>query len=566
MKKIKDFRMKRIYDMVSIIKLISLILASIVFIQGLFAEKLLLEYMLNSNSDIFEGLMAIYVLLLIYLILVFSRDIKYGKKNDKSGNLVENTFFVINFFIGILISGGYESPYKILFLFIICSSTIEEGLKTGITIAGISSALILSLASISLSSNDASIYLQNDIILSGIFILTAWTLGFYVKIEGEHITCLEELLNKDALTGLYNHRYFQEELKEKILLAKKIKKPVSLIFLDIDYFKHYNDINGHQKGDEVLKNIGRIIRENIRKGDIAARYGGEEFTILLPDTNEEKATEISNKIREAVEKENFYGEENQPKGMLTISAGVSVFPDKAKDEMQLLKSSDDALYRAKFFNKNKVETYKSILVDLERDIIEAKDIELVTSVKTLISIINAKDRYTYAHSERVVLYSRLMARKLNLSKKDREDLIYGAYMHDIGKINIPKELLMKKMPLTNEEWEMLKQHPENGVEIIKTIDKLSDAIPIILHHHEKYDGKGYPYGLKGEEIPYSARILCLVDSFDAMTSNRPYNKRKTYEEAIEELKRCSGTQFDPEIVNVFIEVVRENREKFDSLI
>ena len=162
-------------------------------------------------------------------------------------------------------SGGYESPYKILFLFIICSSTIEEGLKTGITIAGISSALILSLASISLSSNDASIYLQNDIILSGIFILTAWTLGFYVKIEGEHITCLEELLNKDALTGLYNHRYFQEELKEKILLAKKIKKPVSLIFLDIDYFKHYNDINGHQKGDEVLKNIGRIIRKILEK-------------------------------------------------------------------------------------------------------------------------------------------------------------------------------------------------------------------------------------------------------------------------------------------------------------
>lgn len=139
-------------------------------------------------------------------------------------------------------------------------------------------------------------------------------------------------------------------------------------------------------------------------------------------------------------------------------------------------------------------------------------------------------------------------------------------MHDIGKINITEDVLMKRMPLTNEEWEMLQHHSENGVEIVRTIDRLSDAIPIILHHHERYDGTGYPYRLKGDEIPYLARILCVVDSFDAMTSDRPYNKRKTYEEAIEELKRCSGTQFDPEIVNVFIEVVRENREKFDSLI
>lgn len=394
--------------------------------------------------------------------------------------------------------------------------------------------------------------------------LTAWILGFYVKVEGEHIKQLEELINLDALTGLYNHRSFQEKLKKTILLSKKTKKPVSMIFFDIDYFKHYNDLNGHQKGDEVLKTIGEIVKANIRDDDFAARYGGEEFAIILPETNEEDAIKIANKIRETVEKESFYGEENQPNKVLTISAGVSVFPDRAKDEVQLLKSADDALYRAKFFNKNRVERYKSILEELEKDI-EDKDIELVSSVKTLISVINAKDRYTYGHSERVVLYSRLMANKLNLSKKDKENLIYGAYMHDIGKINIPKEVLMKKMPLTNEEWEMLKQHPENGVEIIKTIDSLSGAMPIILHHHERYDGKGYPYGLKGEEIPFLARILCIVDSFDAMTSNRPYNKRKTYEEAIEELKRCSGAQFDPELSNAFIEVIKENSEKFDSL-
>ncbi|MDZ7542899.1 HD domain-containing protein, partial [Clostridium perfringens] len=185
-----------------------------------------------------------------------------------------------------------------------------------------------------------------------------------------------------------------------------------------------------------------------------------------------------------------------------------------------------ALYRAKFFNKNRVETYTSILDELKNDIDE-KDIELVTSIKTLISVINAKDKFTYGHSERVVLYSRLLAEKLNLNKIDKDTLIYGAYMHDIGKINISQEILMKKMPLTSEEWEIIKQHSENGDEIIRPVKSLEKMIPIILHHHEKYNGMGYPRGLKGEEIPYLARVLTVVDSFDAMTSNRPYNKRKT---------------------------------------
>jgi len=560
---IKDNRTIQINNIVSIVKLSSLMLTSIIFFWYIFDGK-------NVNLGLFytqTTSILIYVtglgLFLIYFLWTFSIK-KFSKRDLKYGNWIEKVIFIAIFFYAINVTGGYQSPYKILFLFIICSVTIEEGLKTGLTIASISSCLILFLDLISGSNQEVNTYFQNDIILSGIFMLTAWTLGFYVKIEGEHIKKLEELVNFDALTGLYNHKSFQERLKEEVFLSEKVQKPVSMIFFDIDYFKHYNDLNGHQKGDEVLKTIGEIVKANIRDDDFAARYGGEEFAIILPETNEEEAIKIANKIREAVEKESFYGEENQPNKVLTISAGVSVFPDRAKDEVQLLKSADDALYRAKFFNKNRVERYKSILEELEKDI-EDKDIEVVSSVKTLISVINAKDRYTYGHSERVVLYSRLMANKLNLSKKDKENLIYGAYMHDIGKINIPKEVLMKKMPLTNEEWEMLKQHPENGVEIIKTIDSLSGAMPIILHHHERYDGKGYPYGLKGEEIPFLARILCIVDSFDAMTSNRPYNKRKTYEEAIEELKRCSGAQFDPELSNAFIEVIKENSEKFDSL-
>ncbi len=244
--------------------------------------------------------------------------------------------------------------------------------------------------------------------------------------------------------------------------------------------------------------------------------------------------------------------------------GISVYPYKAKSDVELIKSADDALYRAKFFNKNRVEAYTSILDELKNDIDE-KHIDLVTSIKTLISVINAKDRYTYGHVERVVLYSRLLADKLKLAEEDKKNFIYGAYMHDIGKINISREILNKKMPLTKEEWEILKQHPLNGVEIIKPVGSLQNISDLILHHHERYDGKGYPDKLKGEDIPFLARALTVVDSFDAMTSNRPYNRRRTYEEAIEELKRCSNTQFDSYIVEKFIEVIIENKDSFDDL-
>ncbi|EKY28333.1 HD domain protein [Clostridium celatum DSM 1785] len=155
----------------------------------------------------------------------------------------------------------------------------------------------------------------------------------------------------------------------------------------------------------------------------------------------------------------------------------------------------------------------------------------------------------------MVIYSRIIAEGLGLDIEDKNNLVYGAYLHDIGKINISKEILNKKGKLTDEEWNELKQHPENGVEIIKPVKSLEKVIPLILHHHERYDGKGYPYNLKGEEIPYLSRILTIADSFDAMTSSRPYNIRKSYDEALEELKRCKGLQFDPELVDKFIEIL-----------
>lgn len=556
MKNVKNDKRKQISDIVSIVRLSSLLFMGIILCET-FNDKINIDvWNFESYNQYVILSLPLIIISFIYYIWSFLTKNIINKENNIFSN-IEIAFFILIFSVAIMICGVNQNQYKFIYLFIIITTTIQFGMKKGLIVSAISSSIILIMDIMLLSKNEMSIYFQDDIILAGVFFLTAWPLGVYVKIEGEHIKKLENIINIDGLTEVYNHGYFCEILAEKVKIGEKENTPVSMIFLDIDYFKNYNDIYGHQKGDYVLKRVGEIIKNNIRDEDIPARYGGEEFAIILPDTYEKQALDIAEKLRIEIENEVFYGEENQPNGKLTASIGVSVYPDKAQNDVELIKSADDALYRAKFFYKNRVEAYVSILDEIKTNIDE-KDIELVTSIKTLISVINAKDRYTYGHVERVVAYARIIADKLQLSENDKKILIYAAYMHDIGKINISKDILIKKMKLTSDEWEVLKQHPANGVEIIKSVKSLKMLIPLIISHHEKYDGTGYPNGLKGEEIPYLARILTVIDSFDAMTSNRPYNNRKTYDEGLIELERCSGTQFDPEIVKAFVEAIRSS--------
>lgn len=562
MRKMQDDKTNKINEIVSIVKLAMLLFSAIIFFKRFFHYNKLSTRV--SYYSLIYVIIGIVLLSLIYTMWIFPRSNKISDIHIKYVYLVENLIFLFIILILIYVSGSYASEYKFLFIFMIIITTIQSGMKHGIMIACLSSLIILIMDIICVPNLIVNEYFEQDLILAGVFILIAWPLGFYVKVESEHIEKLESLVNKDGLTEVYNHRFFHDTLSKEIVRCKNNNKVLSMIFIDIDYFKHYNDLYGHQKGDEVLKAIGKILRDNTRIEDIVARYGGEEFSILLYDTEEEEAIDIAENIRKEIEYTHFEGEENQPNGNLTVSIGISIYPHKAKNDVELIKSADDALYRAKFFNKNRVEAYTSILDELKNDIDE-KHIDLVTSIKTLISVINAKDRYTYGHVERVVLYSRLLADKLKIGEEDKKILIYGAYMHDIGKINISREILNKKMALTKKEWEILKQHPVNGVEIVKPVTSLHNISDIIRHHHERYDGRGYPDNLKGENIPFLARALTVVDSFDAMTSNRPYNRRKTYEEAIEELKQCSDTQFDPYIAEKFIEVIMENKDSFDDL-
>lgn len=560
MNKFENSRRKKIYEMVSIVKLLSILFCGIiVFSQYPTWNKANIQwYKYNALNT---AVISMCVLGIMYQFWAFSY--KKEKLDVKIHEIVEIILFMITFSVLILLSGGPRSQHKFLFLFIIITVTIEFGMMYGITIASMAAAFVLIVDLNGMIGSDVNIYFENDLILAGIFILTAWLLGYYVNIEKVYRQEMTELANRDELTGLYNHRFFQDALTEQLQRAQSKNIPVSLLLMDIDFFKYYNDIYGHEAGDRVLKRIGEILGNNTTNQDVAARYGGEEFAIILPNYTETQALSKAETIRKIVEQAPIQGEENLPNKKLTVSVGVSCVPERVKTKQDLIKSADDALYRAKFFQKNRVETYYSILEELKKDIDE-EHIDLISSIKTLISVINAKDRYTYGHTERVVIYCDLMADHIGLSQMDKKVLKYSAYLHDIGKIQIPEEILNKKMSLTDEEWRLLKKHPVNGVEIIKPVEDLKDVVPLILHHHEQYDGKGYPEGLAGDAIPYLARILSVADSFDAMTSNRPYNRRKTYEEAVEELNRCSGSQFDPMITKIFIQMLNVNKDRFEK--
>ena len=375
MKDVKDDKQKQINDIVSIVKLSSLLFTGIILCRYFFRDIDTIMYLSKTYSTFIYLFIPLMVLFFIYCAWTFSNNNKIENNYKDISDKIEIALFILVFTVIIFTCGANESQYKFLYLVIIITTTIQSGMKQGLIVSCISSLIILVMDILMDPGAVVNIYFQNDLILAGLFILTAWPLGFYVKVEGEHIRKLEELINVDGLTELYNHRYFYDTLIEKIKIGKRNNKPVSMIFIDIDYFKQYNDTHGHQKGDHVLKKIGKIIKTNARKDDIPARYGGEEFAIILPNTDEEQAMDIAENLRKEIEVTYFEGEENQPGGKITASIGVSVYPDKAKDDIEVIKSADDALYRAKFFNKNRVEAYTSILDEIKKNIDE-KDISI----------------------------------------------------------------------------------------------------------------------------------------------------------------------------------------------
>ncbi|MED0686778.1 diguanylate cyclase [Anoxybacillus ayderensis] len=360
--------------------------------------------------------------------------------------------------------------------------------------------------------------------------------------------------NKDYLTGLYNHGYFKDYLKELFRETKKTGSQLSVAFLDLDDFKKYNDYHGHVQGDRLLKFVGEYLKNETKdRGFTVARYGGEEFAIILPKTEKHEAAAFMDQLRKKLNDTPFDGVERLPYRCISFSCGIAEYESDMYEESELLHKADQALYYSKAQGKNNVQLYDEKRIS--RDALKFK--EDLDAIEEQLKLLLYKDVYTYRHSKRVFTYAMEFSDRLPLTEEEKRTLILGALVHDIGKIEVSRDIINKKGKLTSDEWEMMKKHVIWGKEIVLSDGRFEEVIPLVELHHERYDGRGYPYGLKGEEIPKLARILCIIDSFDAMTTDRPYQRTKTFSEAIVELRRCSGTQFDPQYVEPFIQMIEE---------
>lgn len=379
---------------------------------------------------------------------------------------------------------------------------------------------------------------------------------------------LTELSITDGLTGLFNHRFLQDRFDFELKRVHRYGGNLSCLLLDIDHFKMINDSYGHQFGDSVLRQIAMIMKTQSREIDICGRYGGEEFMIIT-NLKADDALRYATKLHTAIENHPF--KKGQSSVKVTVSIGIAEYRSDVKFKQQLIERADNALYQAKKDGRNLIRIWKEreCLGDkaLDRGSVEELKLKFelmskkmrntcMESINVLVKAIDAKDPMAKEHSRNVSIYAKMIAESMNMPKTEVEIISNAALLHDIGKISIHNEILSKKDNLTSLEYQALKRHPEIGVNILRELKFLEKELPIILHHHERFDGGGYPHGLKGREIPIGSRIIAVADSFDAMVSGRSYKEKISSEIAIEELKKGCNTQFAPEIVEAFIKAIK----------
>jgi diguanylate cyclase (GGDEF)-like protein/PAS domain S-box-containing protein len=396
----------------------------------------------------------------------------------------------------------------------------------------------------------------------------------------------------DSQTGLYNHAHFYERLTEEVERSKRYGEGCAVVMMDVNNFKHYNDSRGHQAGDEALFLLADCIRKAIRRSDIAFRYGGDEFAVILPHTGSARAQLVVNRINRRIAAR--LKEMGDPAAAwLGLSAGVASCPEDAATAGDLVTIADTALYDAKRVASARAvmgqghsieslacppgavqETQPRVLSAATRELAAAlqdvgvPDLSTDLNVHTVAAIGAAaeiKDPYIRGHQQRASRWAAAIAEQMGLSPELVRDIKIAGLLHDLGKVSISEHILNKPGKLTEEEFAKIKEHPALGaMMIISAVEGLQRIVPIVHHHHERFDGKGYPDGLAGEDIPLEARIMSVVDVFDAMTHERSYRKALSREKAIAELKRGAGTQFDPAVVEAFLALAKRPGEKLPA--
>ncbi len=368
----------------------------------------------------------------------------------------------------------------------------------------------------------------------------------------------------DELTGLPNRLAIAGTLFTEAERSARYRRPIAVIFADIDHFKTVNDSYGHEAGDVVLRGVADALRGRLRATDVVGRYGGEEFMIVLPETTIEDAAALAEKLRLDVSGGSHAVGGGQVVNV-TASFGVAGgMGDRIRADT-IVREADGAMYAAKALGRDQVYTF--VEPDDDSTIISnpisptgrARAVELGraahgAAAEAIASMISPLPHYRGQPSALIATIVTALAERLSLPAYEVDKIRVAALLHDVGKVGVPQEILDKPSALTPVEWRSIVQHPRIGQVILEQATTLRDAVPIILHHHERFGGEGYPNGLRGQEIPLGARIVAIADAYDAMIQDRPYKARISHEAAVQELRKHAGTQFDPELVEMFCEL------------
>jgi diguanylate cyclase (GGDEF)-like protein/PAS domain S-box-containing protein len=359
----------------------------------------------------------------------------------------------------------------------------------------------------------------------------------------------------DPLTGIFNRRYFDEQLAMEFTRATRYRRPFSVIIIDIDGFKQANDMFGHPYGDRMLQKATESFQRVLRQGDTVYRYGGDEFALILPETAREGAIEVTDRLKEMFSRY-VHGEEKRIR--LSLSIGIANYPEDGNDEKELIGAADRRMYLSKESGGNMITAHDSL------NYLSEDTETLLRSLGNLAHLIE-KSRGLCSnglnHSQGLRTLAIEIGYMLGLSQKRLSLLEQASMLHDIGAIYISSAILKKEGPLNDSEWSEIKRHTLIGEEIISMIDQsekeeLLELKQIIGQHHERLNGSGYPRGLKGEEILQEARILAVADTYNAMTSARPYRRTLSKDEALAEIRDLSGQHYDPEVVKCLMQLER----------